>query len=124
MNIPNVNATASTLQRVTQPAPASGFRSVSSPQSTPDMQQSTAANQGASESTKDNVREAAKLVEKFVALSNSEISFSVDDETGLSVVKVIDKGTDTVIRQMPSEEVIAIARTLDKLQGLLFTGKA
>jgi flagellar protein FlaG len=34
------------------------------------------------------------------------------------VVKIIDRNTKEVIRQMPSDEMIAIARTLDSIKGL------
>lgn len=36
-----------------------------------------------------------------------------DEETGIDVVKVVEKGTDEVIRQFPSEEIIQIAKTMD-----------
>ncbi|MFB0934207.1 MAG: flagellar protein FlaG [Propionivibrio sp.] len=84
----------------------------------------TADNQPQSEAGKISIHEAVNRIEKIVAATNSEIKFSVDAETGIDVVKVIDKATDKVIRQIPSEEMIAIAKTLDKLQGLLFKGKA
>jgi len=35
------------------------------------------------------------------------------------VVKVVDKETKEVIRQMPSKEVVELAKALDKLQGLM-----
>ncbi len=40
------------------------------------------------------------------------------------IIKVMDARTDEVIRQFPTEEAIEIARTLDKVQGLLFNDKA
>ncbi|HQV89775.1 MAG TPA: flagellar protein FlaG [Nitrosomonas sp.] len=49
---------------------------------------------------------------------------SVDQDTGKTVVKVMDIHTDEVIRQIPTEEAISIARTLDKVQGLLLNDKA
>ncbi|MDP5240685.1 flagellar protein FlaG [Uliginosibacterium sp. 31-16] len=52
------------------------------------------------------------------------LQFSLDEETGRSVVKVVDATTHEVIRQMPSEELLNIARTLDKLTGLLLKQKA
>ena len=51
------------------------------------------------------------------------LQFTVDEDTGIDVVKVIDTETEEVIRQFPSEEVLAIARALDKLQGLLIRDK-
>ncbi len=37
-----------------------------------------------------------------------------DEETGIDVIKVVEKGTEEVIRQFPSEEIIQIARTIDQ----------
>lgn len=48
----------------------------------------------------------------------------VDDETGIHVVKVMDINTQEVIRQYPSEEILSLAKSLDKLQGLLIRQKA
>ncbi|WP_428826984.1 flagellar protein FlaG [Azonexus sp. IMCC34842] len=69
------------------------------------------------------VKEAVARIADFVAQTSSEISFSIDEKTGLNVVKVIDSSTNDVIRQFPSEEVIAIAQALDKLQGLFLRDK-
>ncbi len=68
------------------------------------------------------VREAVDNVEKFVAQSTRDITFSIDEDAGL-MVKVIDRTSREVIRQIPSEEMVAIARALDKLQGLFIRDK-
>ncbi|MBM3114207.1 flagellar protein FlaG [Jeongeupia naejangsanensis] len=52
------------------------------------------------------------------------IEFSVDDDTQLSVVKVVDTHSKEVIRQIPTQEALNIAKTIDKLQGLLVRDKA
>ena len=70
-----------------------------------------------------NVKEAVARISDFVAKTSSEISFTIDEESGLNVVKVIDSSTKDIIRQFPSEEVIAIAQALDKLQGLFLRDK-
>ncbi|MDA0189672.1 MAG: flagellar protein FlaG, partial [Proteobacteria bacterium] len=54
----------------------------------------------------------------------SDIQFSIDEDTGTTVVKIIDRTTDEVIRQIPSEEMLDIAKALDRLQGLLIKQKA
>lgn len=64
------------------------------------------------------VEEAAKSVREFVQPINSNLEFSVNDDTGQLVVKIIDRATKEVIRQMPSEEMLAIAKTLDSIKGL------
>ena len=54
----------------------------------------------------------------------SELNFSVDEDTGKTVVRVIDKQSGTLIRQMPSQEMLEIAKALDRLQGLLVRNSA
>lgn len=76
------------------------------------------------ESTKLSVEEAVKRISDFVAPTQSEISFSVDEISGVQVVKIMDSQSNEVIRQFPSKEAIEIARALDKLQGLLIKDKA
>ena len=61
---------------------------------------------------------ATQSVREFVKPINSNLEFSVNDETGQLVVKIIDRATKEVIRQMPSEEMLSIAKTLDSIKGL------
>jgi flagellar protein FlaG len=61
---------------------------------------------------------ATQSVRDFVKPINSNLEFSVNDETGQLVVKIIDRATKEVIRQMPSEEMLSIAKTLDSIKGL------
>lgn len=126
MNIPNATAVPPAPPRITTPDSASNPRLSTGSDKAPALQAQDASrtNRPDADINTDNLLEAVRQVEKFVALANSEIKFSIDEDTGMSIVRVIDKSTDQVIRQIPSEEVVAIARTLDKLQGLLFTGKA
>lgn len=71
-----------------------------------------------------SVQAAAAQVEKFVSRVGSDLSFSVDRETGINVVTVVDRNTKEVIRQIPSREIIQIAQALDKVQGLLIRNQA
>lgn len=59
----------------------------------------------------------------FVETMNNSLQFSIDDDSGRTVVKVVDKQTDEVLRQIPSEEMLDIARALGKLKGLLVEQK-
>lgn len=55
----------------------------------------------------------------------SEVHFSVDKDSGQYVVKVIDNETKEVLRQLPSEESLAISKNLNRtLKGLLIDSKA
>ena len=68
----------------------------------------------------------------YVQKSQRNLDFQVDDKTGHVVVKVIDAKDDSVIRQIPSEEILEVAHRiqdyLDKKQmdmkGMLLEIKA
>ena len=55
---------------------------------------------------------------------SSNIEFSVDQKSGKTIVKVVDSTTQQLIRQMPTEEMIEIARALDRMQGMLLKRQA
>ena len=65
------------------------------------------------------INEALKEVREAIAPVAQNLLFSIDDDTGHTVIKIIDSSTHEVIKQIPSEEILAIAKALDKLQGLL-----
>lgn len=72
----------------------------------------------------DEIRGAAEKVAGFVGSIRSELSFTVDQASGINVIKVIDSNTKELIRQIPSREIIQLAQALDKLQGLFLKDKA
>ncbi|MDR1890372.1 MAG: flagellar protein FlaG [Zoogloeaceae bacterium] len=78
----------------------------------------------AEEETRQKVREGVKNLNEFIKPYNTSLAFSVDEESGRVVVKVTDNDTKEVIRQLPSEEALALAKALDKLKGLLIHQKA
>ena len=72
----------------------------------------------------EDIKAAVQEIREFVDNVTTNLQFSVDDRTGKIVVSVVDAETKQVVRQIPSEDVMKIARTLDRMQGLLFSGKA
>ena len=54
----------------------------------------------------------------------SSIEFSIDDDSGRTIVKVVDTDTDTVLRQYPSKELLAISKQIDKFQGMFVQTQA
>lgn len=67
----------------------------------------------------EQLKAAVKSVEDYIRPFNSNIEFSVNKDTDQIVTKVIDTATKEIIRQIPSEEMLAIAKALDSLKGLL-----
>ena len=88
-----------------------------------DTQTAAAPSQNAQPS-RSAVESAAKAVQEFVKPMSGNLEFTVDEDTGQTVIKVIDNQTKELIRQIPSEEMLEIAKALDRLQGLLVRQKA
>ncbi len=76
------------------------------------------------QASREDLDRALKAVSEFVKTANNSLEFSIDQDTGIDLVKVIDSSTKEVIRQIPSEEIVAIAKALDNLKGLLIHQKA
>jgi flagellar protein FlaG len=75
----------------------------------------------------EQIKKAAENISQAAHQSNQnlEFEFSMDTDTNKSIVKVVNKQTGELIRQIPSEETIEIARSIDKFQrSLLLNQKA
>lgn len=70
---------------------------------------------------------AVAAINKAMQQSNRSLEFSVDSNTKKPIVKIVDTTTGDVIRQIPSEEILAIAQSIDEFmqfqQGLLIRQK-
>jgi len=62
--------------------------------------------------TKEDLEKAVSHLKEYVQNMKRDMDFSVDDMTGRFVVKVYDSETRELIRQIPSEEMLAISRHL------------
>lgn len=72
----------------------------------------------------EQVSRAVKEIQQAVGPVAQDLQFSVDNETGRTVVRIVDSATQQVIRQIPTEEVLAISRAVGRMQGLLLRQKA
>ena len=65
-------------------------------------------------------------VEKLNSLARSQqrnVSFSVDEEAEVTVIKIIKTETGELIKQIPSEEILALRAKLRQNSGWFFDGK-
>jgi flagellar protein FlaG len=82
-----------------------------------------AADERGSAASHMSARELSAQIEKLtraLQASQSSLSFSVDENTGKTIVRVVSS-TGELVRQIPSEEALAIAATLapgDSLKSL------
>jgi flagellar protein FlaG len=67
----------------------------------------------------------AKIAElnEAMASRNRAIVFSTDEATGKDVVRVTNKSTGELIRQMPSVEALKAMQNIDQMMGLIFNQK-
>jgi len=61
----------------------------------------------------DVLARAAQHVADSLGSGNS-FSFTVDNQTGITIVKVINKATGELVRQIPTEEVVRVAQLLQQ----------
>lgn len=84
----------------------------------------SAVRQPDSATKSDQLKNAVDRANEVVQSMTSDLRFSIDEATGIHVVKVVDIKTKDVIRQYPTEEMIDLAKSLDKLRGLIIRQKA
>lgn len=120
MNIPHLsgpNLTAPGSAREGRPAPSTAASS------TPAAAQDAPTRQV--EASAEQLRDAVAEMNRAMRQSNRSLEFSVDEESERVVVRLKDSETGELIRQIPSEETLAIARYLADLpNGALLSQKA
>lgn len=114
----NIQSISTSLPPQSSPEAASVPREVKLPAAAQEKAPAT------KETSPEQLKAAIKSVREYIEPTKSNLEFSVIDETDQVVVKIIDSSTKEVIRQMPSEEMIAIAKALDSIKGLLIKGSA
>lgn len=77
-----------------------------------------------SQPTREVVAKAAADLQNFVQSMGRNLSFSVDETTGYHVVKVVNPNTGELVRQLPSEELLKVARDFQRLNNVLVSQKA
>jgi flagellar protein FlaG len=60
----------------------------------------------------DDLQQAVSKLNDYVQNIQRNLQFSIDKESGVMVVKVIDTKSEKVIRQIPAEETLRLARSL------------
>ena len=78
--------------------------------------------------TQKEVSDAIRDIQKYAPSLSRELQFQMDEGTSSTVITVRDAETQEIVRQIPSEEVIAIARYIaesapDGLSGILLDGR-
>jgi flagellar protein FlaG len=65
------------------------------------------------------LRQVAADLNDMVAMMQKGLKFSVDDDSGKQVIKVQDIESGDIIRQIPSEEALELAKKISEVSGVL-----
>lgn len=71
------------------------------------------------ETTPVQIESAVREVNAAFELRSIGLQFEIDRDTDKVIVKVIDRNSGEVIRQIPNEEVVRIAKVMGEMPGLL-----
>lgn len=133
MLIPNINGSVAQASQSPRPTSDSApvFVATSNPNSevmpgTPaDLPRIAIRQVAEQQPTAPQLQSAVDNINKAFQKSSKNLEFSIDTDTKKSVVKLVDTETGDVIRQFPSEEAIAISKSIERIQqGLLLKQKA
>ena len=74
--------------------------------------------------SREQVGDAVKKINDGMRASSQSLEFAIDEDSKDIVVKIIDQNTREVVRQIPSVEALEIAKSLDRMRGLLISQTA
>ncbi|MCP5349017.1 MAG: flagellar protein FlaG [Pseudomonadales bacterium] len=67
--------------------------------------------------TQSSLSQAVKNASSFAKHSGRRLKFSIEERLNRSIVTVRDEETDEIVRQIPMEEMLALAKLLAEVQG-------
>ena len=63
-------------------------------------------------------------LEKLSQIFKGEAHFEIDRDLDILIIKIIERETERIIRQIPPEVSLKLARALNELEGILFDERA
>ena len=69
------------------------------------------------------VKEAISKLNELAKSSNQQLGFSMDPHINGPVITVHNTHTGELVRTIPSEEVLRVAKSIDSLKGVIFSEK-
>ncbi|MEY3104461.1 MAG: hypothetical protein RJA72_493 [Pseudomonadota bacterium] len=80
--------------------------------------------QEAASTARAQVQLAAEKLQSFANTLGKGVNFVVDSSSGKAVIRVTDPATNEVVRQIPPEESLRIAKVVDYLASLFVSQRA
>ncbi len=73
-----------------------------------------------SEEMRKNLQEAVNRLNEQMQRNGRDLSFSLDEKIDRTIITVKNLQTGEVVRQIPTEEVVRLAHSIEDMKGLLF----
>ncbi len=70
------------------------------------------------------LRELVDKLSQTIGTTGQQVQFSIDHDTHQTILRVTDAESGAVLRQIPGDEALSMARILDRMQGILIRQKA
>ena len=67
------------------------------------------------------IEDSITKIRESIGPANSSLKIEIDADTDRIVVKILDDQSGELIRQIPSQEMVEIAKRLDAMQGVFVT---
>lgn len=68
----------------------------------------------------EEMQEVIEVANAALKNANNSLQFQIDESLEQPIVSVVDQDSGEVIRQLPSEEIVRISRSIDSMRGVLF----
>lgn len=115
-----LSSTVDSINSINVSSSSDSLKSQSQVESSNTSQQKEAPSHQVNEKT---VSKAVDTVNKKLSNSNAECKFGVHKATGQITVKVVDKATGDVIREIPSEKILDVVAKALEVAGILMDEK-
>ena len=83
-----------------------------------------AADEAAKQAEKERTQKLVDDLSESLSSMQTSLDLSVDEDLGRIVVKIVDPETQEIIKQIPSEEALALAKSLGKMTGMFVQTRA
>lgn len=81
--------------------------------------QDTGSAKATVEPTATELKAAVESANEALKANKSDLQFTLDPDLKKPVVKIIDRETKDVLRQIPSVEMLELSKAIEKMQGVL-----
>lgn len=90
------------------------------PITSPESSVGETSDKSVSSSLRAQVEDVVRRANEYAQSKNLSVNYSIDEATEKVVVKVINKDTEEVVRQIPPDEFLELSARLSNFQSMIF----